>query len=933
MNAIHFINSQHGWTIRGVTICGSGGCGTNQEVLVTSNGGQTWSRQFSASTGLSNVQFGRSIFFKDAQHGWAVGSNGGILRYSPDQGSPLTVNITKNAPCFGNNGSATANVSGGNPPYYYIWNTAHFNQTISNLSAGTYTVTVIAVGSSPRTASVTLTTPPQMTLNLSNTPSCGNAQNGTATANVIGGSSGANSKAYYWSTGANTKTISNLAPDDYYVTVTDVPSGCTVSGWTTVSSNSTLSATSVASPINNPPFSVAISPTGGSSPYMYRKRTVNGQYPNNYQTSNLFTNLAAGVYFFEVKDAVGCTFELSETVGKAGDCPYPVIFVHGLDGDDTTWESLYGNSNFRYLWGGSSGIFQSLNNAQTSSNIWGTDNLEGTADDDVVINYSINETLVSGCLYTVNMNNLPVPPNSSPSNQSAILKSGYVIKKAIEKVLQKNPTKSKVILAGHSMGGLSIREYLQRATNGNHKWWDNTSGHKVAKVFTVGTPHRGSNAFSNPLNKQIEQKKGQAIIPDPFSEAVRDLRYSYDDCGLPPPLNYTCPGRYLYGGDEGNFLYTLFWNHDVDCDGNADDNIVGINDVGTPDAWDGTTDNPNMPLPMDSVRYTYYVGNLTHTGCQPYGCFGDGVVDDQRQWLYEGEDGTTSDFMEGLSFPTPNDGINYRLSDRFTSENSVRHCCIGFTEMEDISFLVRGLDEGDFPKFAWEVKPNVKYSGMTQIRPEKIPANSNAGSNSRFTDGDWYKVYLPNNNKKIKLTVNPQPWRSVQVDMYTSMPDLYSNANSTGNLTWLASPSHIAINLVTPPLSSGTYYFRITHFGVQADDWMVPYKYKVVFQNAGALEQTDDRESEEVEAETLIGDIRPQPIAATFSLDIFSPSEGLPATFGLFNSIGQPVLERSETLAEGDNTLTFAAADLPPGIYFLTVQVGSARKTLRVVKP
>lgn len=133
MNAIHFINSQHGWTIRGVTICGSGGCGTNQEVLVTSNGGQTWSRQFSASTGLSNVQFGRSIFFKDAQHGWAVGSNGGILRYSPDQGSPLTVNITKNAPCFGNNGSATANVSGGNPPYYYIWNTAHFNQTISNL--------------------------------------------------------------------------------------------------------------------------------------------------------------------------------------------------------------------------------------------------------------------------------------------------------------------------------------------------------------------------------------------------------------------------------------------------------------------------------------------------------------------------------------------------------------------------------------------------------------------------------------------------------------------------------------------------------------------------------------------------------------------------------------------------------------------------------
>lgn len=131
----------------------------------------------------------------------------------------------------------------------------------------------------------------------------------------------------------------------------------------------------------------------------------------------------------------------------------------------------------------------------------------------------------------------------------------------------------------------------------------------------------------------------------------------------------------------------------------------------------------------------------------------------------------------------------------------------------------------------------------------------------------------------------------------------------------------------------GTYYFRITHIGVQADDWMVPYKYKVIFQNAGALEQTDGRENEEVETETLIGDIRPQPVAATFSLDIFSPSDGQPAAFGLFNSIGQPVLGRSETLMEGDNTLTFSAADLPPGIYFLTVQVGSVRKTLRVVKP
>ncbi|MBK9334166.1 MAG: hypothetical protein IPM96_17595 [Ignavibacteria bacterium] len=45
----------------------------------------------------------------------------------------------------------------------------------------------------------------------------------------------------------------------------------------------------------------------------------------------------------------------------------------------------------------------------------------------------------------------------------------------------------KVILIGHSMGGLAIREYLQRTEdNGEMKWWNNPkdtdNGHKVAKM-------------------------------------------------------------------------------------------------------------------------------------------------------------------------------------------------------------------------------------------------------------------------------------------------------------------------------------------------------------------------------------------------------------------------------------------------------------------
>jgi len=65
----------------------------------------------------------------------------------------------------------------------------------------------------------------------------------------------------------------------------------------------------------------------------------------------------------------------------------------------------------------------------------------------------------------------------------------------IEAVLNSNPTKEKVIVVGHSMGGLEIREYLQR--NGGQWWANNTSGHGVKKAVTTVAPHLGSNFFGN----------------------------------------------------------------------------------------------------------------------------------------------------------------------------------------------------------------------------------------------------------------------------------------------------------------------------------------------------------------------------------------------------------------------------------------------------
>src|SRR5205085_6022418 len=53
--------------------------------------------------------------------------------------APAQVNAACNG---GNTGSATANVTGGNAPYFYQWSNLQMTQTATGLSAGTYTVTV-----------------------------------------------------------------------------------------------------------------------------------------------------------------------------------------------------------------------------------------------------------------------------------------------------------------------------------------------------------------------------------------------------------------------------------------------------------------------------------------------------------------------------------------------------------------------------------------------------------------------------------------------------------------------------------------------------------------------------------------------------------------------------------------------------------------------
>ena len=411
-------------------------------------------------------------------------------------------------------------------------------------------------------------------------------------------------------------------------------------------------------------------------------------------------------------------------------------------------------------------------------------------------------TLAPGCIYAYNLENFwnenPADPqldqnsgdspggifaSESDSNEEAAYKQGYVVGRMIEAVLAANPGKEKVILVGHSMGGLAGREYLQRAdAGGTPMWWVDPAspdGHHVAKLLTVGTPHRGSNLFGNPFRQGDGARDG---VPDINSSATRDLRYNYF-CAF-----CSSPGPYLFNGDEGN---GFGWHtDDINIDGDENDFITGINidgrDQGFNDAWDGTTENPAMSLPTN-VRYTWLTSDN--------GGGDDDVVDIARQWIYEG------------AVPMPSDGVPYRMADTLLTDT------FHLDQQEDTDAVIRGLDEPDYPAHAYTLALNKRYAGTATIR------SSSAPDGAPEDDSDWYVVETAGGRTRVVL--RPAAGLGGRLDLYDASPDPYGTAPSAIGRDFSAGSSRVRLRA---NLAAGTHYVRVRHDGVGPADWRQPYR-------------------------------------------------------------------------------------------------------------
>ena len=211
--------------------------------------------------------------------------------------------------CFGDtNGTAEVNPSGGQAPYLFEWENGEITNTISNLSAGFYTVSISDNENCRVVDSIEITQPAQLQITGQTTDAtCGDIQNGTVSTQVTGG---VGNYDYTWDNGSQTADLTNLSAGQYILEIED-ENGCKTSETFTVATPDSLLAE--LEPTDVKCFglatgSITANVSGGTAPLGYSW--------SDGQTTQDASNLAAGNYTLEITDGNDCKFTLSETINE-----------------------------------------------------------------------------------------------------------------------------------------------------------------------------------------------------------------------------------------------------------------------------------------------------------------------------------------------------------------------------------------------------------------------------------------------------------------------------------------------------------------------------------------------------------------------------------------------------------------------------------------
>ena len=241
------------------------------------------------------------------------------------QPQPVSVQLvnTQNVSCNGlSDGALTVAGAGGTPGFTYSWSTAGTGATASNLAAGSYSVTATDANGCTGSASFSVSQPlplviaPAVLQNIG----CAGGNTGSITAN---GAQGTPPYTYAWtqlsnSQGYTGETISNLAVDNYTLTITDA-NGCTAdTNNYAITAIPLLAFTATSTPVscyNGNNGSALASVTSGTAPFMY-------SFDNGpFGTDSAVGNVTAGNLLINVTDANNCSADTTIVLSQ----PTPLV--------------------------------------------------------------------------------------------------------------------------------------------------------------------------------------------------------------------------------------------------------------------------------------------------------------------------------------------------------------------------------------------------------------------------------------------------------------------------------------------------------------------------------------------------------------------------------------------------------------------------------
>jgi gliding motility-associated-like protein len=271
-------------------------------------------------------------------------------------------------------GSIDLTIDGGISPFSTIWSNGSNSEDPTNLTAGTYTVTVTDLGGCFVTATAIIEDNIDPPTAIANAPDPLNCINTQVIINGNGSSTGGEF-TYLWTTpngviisGENSLTPTVGTSGTYQILVTNTTNGCIEIATVTVVENADLPNASASAPIgldcNNTQVFIDGNSSSVGSNFTYLWTTSDGNIVSGSDGLNPIID-QAGTYQIQVTNATsGCTQIAIVIVGENTTPPIADAGTNQVLDCNTTSVSLLGvgsssGSNYTYLWTTSNGLIVS----------------------------------------------------------------------------------------------------------------------------------------------------------------------------------------------------------------------------------------------------------------------------------------------------------------------------------------------------------------------------------------------------------------------------------------------------------------------------------------------------------------------------------------------------------------------------------------------